>query len=742
MKKMILGVAVLAACGVNAGVTDTGKNLYDVTYRTMPGEAREVLGLEGFWDTNFRPYDQAAAANLWTDSQLKRDVKGEAAKDGERASAIGFACDENALNLYFACGQVGPRCEFYLMTGFAGDNDVRPYYHMYFDGVKFAEYPWLTAGRHYRELKPYTKVEESNVTDRDTLVKVSYDWEGLWDVLPFDLAHGKDNLWRVSFIHWAPGGGRTWGGKVHETSAAGYIRFPSFTDAQKAAIMKHCLRAAARSFERTQKSYFYKPGNGIPYVSANTNAYHLADLARHPRSYVCYAEDPDFRPTLIRLVNACTACVAKVETFLDLPPAEQAAFYAEAAPKLFNFVLDVETAYAALERTRLGSTAEAAADKTPVADLPVKDRPFYQWNKPYCKDVNLGRLDETLADFDARIAAAKKPDERARLEFDKAKLQFRAAQSGTMEEHLAAMERAALAADVSTEQALKLLYAYRCFRQDSYRIFDGSFSFEKRAWERLNRNPDDAKNPKLHILYWTLLGDWVAHGYASDKRTRNVLMSREHSDERALDVFTRALKDEVLKGQPCPELLRRKADALYSLCRYDEAMKVYEDALKDCAPGAAVPLKRDYSPLLRKIARRYYGKPDRTLMLKAYGLTDRWTERFSIALAIEDWKLAQKTADEAAAAKKPFGPAALGDLAFARGDYAEAAKLYAQRKPKEGWPRERMWRAAQVSYATKDYAAAVKNLEEYLKGARRSEKAAAQAALANVRRLAEIVKNQ
>ena len=36
MKKMILGVAVLAACGVNAGVADAGKNLYDVTYRTMP----------------------------------------------------------------------------------------------------------------------------------------------------------------------------------------------------------------------------------------------------------------------------------------------------------------------------------------------------------------------------------------------------------------------------------------------------------------------------------------------------------------------------------------------------------------------------------------------------------------------------------------------------------------------------------------------------------------------------------
>ena len=74
-----------------AATADTGKNLYDVTYRTMPGEAREVLGLEGFWDKNFRPYDQAAAANLWTDSQLKRDVKGETAKDGERASAIGFA---------------------------------------------------------------------------------------------------------------------------------------------------------------------------------------------------------------------------------------------------------------------------------------------------------------------------------------------------------------------------------------------------------------------------------------------------------------------------------------------------------------------------------------------------------------------------------------------------------------------------------------------------------------------------
>jgi len=744
-----------AVAATAASAADLGKNLYDVRYRTMPGEAREVLNLKDFWNTNFRPYDQASAANLWTDSQLKRDVKGEAVKDGERASSIGFACDENGLHLYFACGQVGPRCEFYLMTGFAGDNVVRPYYHMYFDGTKFAEYPWLTKGRDYRELKPYTKIEETNVTDRDTLVKVSYDWEGLWDVLPFNLAHGKDNLWRVSFIHWAPGGGRTWGGQVHETSAAGYIRFPEFAPAEKAAIMKHCLRAAARSFARTQKSYFYKPGNGMPYISVNTNAYHLADIAKNPRSYVCYAEDPEFRPTLIRLVNACQGYADKVEGFLALSPDEQDAFYAEAAPKLFNFVLDVEEAYAALERTRMGSTAEPKAEEASVADLPVKDRPFYQWNKDYCRDVNLDKLPATLADFDAKIAAAQKPDARARLEFDKAKLQFRAAQSGTMEEHLATMEKAALAADVSTECALKLLYEYRVFRQDAYRLFDTSFSFEKAAWERLNREAASAADPKLHFLYWKLLGDWIAHGYVSDKRTRNVLMSREHSDERALDAFTRARQDEVinaairdtskanasrraqLKGMRCEELLKRQANALYSLCRYDEAMKLYEDDLKDEVLGGGIFTKRAYSDFLRKVARRYYAKSDRTLLMKAYELTDRWSERLSIALALEDWELAETTSAEAAAAKQPFGPTTLGDIAFGRGDYAKAAKLYGERKPKESWPMERMWRAAQANYACGNIDAAIANLEEFEKRARSRDKEKVKTALARLKSLKE-----
>ena len=71
-------------------------------------------------------------------------------------------------------------------------------------------------------------------------------------------------------------------------------------------------------------------------------------------------------------------------------------------------VAEIGQGYLVLLGVTHGDT-EAAADKTPVDDLPVKDRPFYQWNVPYCKDVNLGKLDETLADFDAKIAAANKP---------------------------------------------------------------------------------------------------------------------------------------------------------------------------------------------------------------------------------------------------------------------------------------------------------------------------------------------
>lgn len=741
---MGIGLLVLSSC--IAVTADVGKNFYDVPFRTMPGEAREVLSEAGFWNANFRPYDAVAAAELWTDSQVVRDVKGAAARRGERATAIGFACDERGFNVYVACGQVAPRFEFYLMTGTAGDNRVRPYYQMYFDGTELKEYPWRTASRYFRELKPYTKVEEVNVTDRDTLVRISYDWEGMWDYLPFDEA---DRTWRMSVIHWAPGGGRTWGGKVHETSAAGYVRFPAFTDEQKAAIMKHVLRAAVRAFERTQKTYFYNPGDGAPYVSANTNAYHLAEIARNPRSYVCYAEDPAFRPTLVELVKTCREKAVRVDGFLDLPPTEQAAFYAEAAPLLFNFKADVEEAYAALEERRFKARACGKELKAETAEGErVKDRTFYKWNQEYCGDLDLDKVPAQLEALDKEAATASSPAKRARARFDSAKLRFRAAVDDEPLRHLEEMEAAALDDGVPCETAFEMLYELRHFRRDAWKLFDDDFDLSRVAWRRLTRDAASADDPFLHLAYWKIVADWAASPYFSDKRTRNNLMSREHSPECMVEVCDAALADPVVKsalsaaGRPkeaqarlereCYSFAARKAKALYDLVQYDEAALVYEAAAKEF-PFAARTARADLAAHYRKAAVRYYDRPNRELMMKAFELTDSFGKRLEIAMEMEDWTLAGEVVAAAEAAKKPVSAALKADVAFGSGDYAGAARLYAKRRPGENWPVERLWRAAQAHYAAGDNGMAVAMLEELAPRVRKADKVRVRAALARLK---------
>ena len=708
----ICGLIAVVGCATVAPVAtvNDAKNVYDVAFRAMPSEPKDVLALEGVWDANFRPYDQADTIDLWTDSRVVRDVKGAAEKEGERPTAIAFACDERGFNAYVACGQMAPQLEFYYLTGAADAPDVRPYYHMFYDGHALADYTMTVPDRHARHMKDYTKVEEFNVTDRDTLVRISWAWEGMWDYLPF--LDGKADFWRVSMIHWAPGGGRSWGGKVHQVSAAGYVRFPVFTEEQQMAVMKHVLRCGVRGFQRLQKSYFYNPGNGAPYISLNTNAYHLAEIAKSPRSYVCYAEDPVFRPELVRLVRRCKGFVDRLETFGTLPFAERIAFYREASAALFNFERDVEEAYAKSVEDRLtkrlGGKAEAVE---PVDDVPAVEHPLNEWNRKYTADFDLDKIDERLAKLSEEIKGAKTPDFRVKATVQREQILYRAARDEGVP-HLKTMKDAALAKDVTCETALRLLFDIRKFRRDFYKLFDDDFSFEKLGWDRLMADEKGRGDPNLHALYYQLLGDWICRPFASEKRSRNHELSYEYSDERMLSVMEKAVKDPVLAKNPVRRYecaVRRQVEALYNLGRADEAVKVLE---AEYGKGIDGYIHRGLFELYRKMAQRYCSAPDRALLEKAYAIPVRLSDRAAVAYEMGEYARALADYEKAATEKDPqWGER--GDCLFGMRNFAAAASAYAKWAGRH--PRERLVRVAQANAAIKNYPAAIEALEKALK---------------------------
>lgn len=700
--------AALLACAAN-----DAKNVYDVPYRTMPAEARDILAEPGVWDANFRPYDQADTVDLWTDSRVVRDVAGGAAREGERPTAIAFSCDERGLNAFVACGQMAPQLEFYYLVGAADRPGIGSYYHMFYDGHDLKDYTMTVPDRHSRHMRDYTRVEEFNVSDRDTLVKISWSWEGMWDYLPF--LDGQADFWRVSMIHWAPGGNRSWGGKVHQVSAAGYLRLPAFTEEQQTAVMKHVLRCAVRQFGRRLASYPYNPGNGVPYVSANTNAYHLAEIARHPRSYVCYAEDPAFRPALVRLVRRCQGLAARLESFGALPFDARVAYYREASAALFNFERDVEDAYAKSMRGRLAARLGARADAVaPADDVPAVEHPLNEWNRRYSPDLDLDKADARLAELADAIARASSPDARAKAAVTREQLLYRLARDDGAR-HLQAMREAALAPDVSAATALTLLASVRQFRRDYHRLFDDDFSFERLAWDRLTGDAAARDDPALRALYYRLLGDWIRKPFVSEKRARNHELSYEHSSERLLAVMEKGARDAVLARDPVrryESVMRRKAEALRDLGRGQEAIATLESELGGAADALA---RRDLVALCRKLAARYCSASDRALLEKAFGFADRPSVRGDIAAEMGDWRRALDCYRQSAAAGKPcWGER--GDCLFALRDFAGAAAAYAKWGGRQ--PAARCRRAAQASIAVGDAPAACAALEKALAATR------------------------
>ncbi len=356
---MLLAAAAAALCAAPAPAQ---KNTIDVKYQSIPRDFQELLKTDaGSWNSNFRLYDKLAAEQLWTDPNVIRDALDGLDTPGEAPTAIHVSCDEFGISLLVFAGDPDfqattregkvPRCtiELFLEPGTSETARIVPYYQMVINMLNPREecdvFDWLMEDREYRSLREHIAIDTRFLAN-GALMRLFVPWVPLFDRLPLD--GQKNNIWRLSVIRWgAKGGGQTWGGEVHAHSGAGYIRFPDFTPAQKTAIRKHVLQTAWHEFHAFLKLPDYNPALVKP--PANP----LAEKVVH-RSFMNYNEDFGFREFWLEQAIAERTALGRGTADLGaMSPEAQAAFYAEAADKLFNFRYDLEEAYGAYMNAKL-----------------------------------------------------------------------------------------------------------------------------------------------------------------------------------------------------------------------------------------------------------------------------------------------------------------------------------------------------------------------------------------------------
>lgn len=709
-----LAVALVATAALAA---PEAKNVAPAYFETLPGDLGAYMREHpDRWNFGFRPYN-SSADDLWTDPQLQRDATAGRDTGGMRPTAISFAIDARGLTALLFCGEPAmtncfaegadfpsPRAEFFVCPGDADMGGIRHHYHMYYDGRRLKEYPWLVAARDFRPLLPYTSYEEQELPN-GIMLRLTYAWEGMFDYLPCIDPPEGDNFWRLSAIRWAKGGGQTWGGKVHAPSSAGYIRFPDFTDGQRAAILSHVLHAGWKLYRGTDSSYDYRPGNGYPYTAIDTNLYHRQELATAPRSYVNYAEDPGFRPTLVALRAERDALGPDISRFAEMDAGEQVAFYRRAAPLLFNFREDVEEAYRDYQERRL---REPFGEPAPAEYVCGEgDTPIAKPSGRKGGSIDIDKLREELSGIDAKIAEAKTPDDRARLTYRKAEILFTLAEDDKPEEHLAAMQAAATAPGVDPATMVGMLKDLASFRRSHWRRFGDGFDFERDAWKALEA-AGATTNAAARRLYYTGAIELADKHYNCSWRSDTWNLLDEYSEEHALELAERALADETAMSGDDKDanafrtkVVDRKWNALVEMARDAEAERFLLGGLAQTNRFDGKVMRKNIVAFYRAIARRYESAPDRATLEKALAYADSDSVRADIALEMKDYERA------AGFAKTDLQRA---EAAFGLGDYAAAADFYS--KAKNESPRAKLHHA-QALNALGRYAEAVPLVEAY-----------------------------
>ena len=354
-----MGLLMGAACVAQAAA-DAGKNCYDVLYAGLPADfAKTLKDAPEEWNFNFRPYGTSSEW-LWSDSNVRRAASADEALSDRNVTGLRVSCDADGFTALIFCNEPTlatylaqtndyphPSIEFFVAPGDADLPGVQQRYMAYYGDGVCREYENREPDRDFRLGQPeVTELELKN----SIVVKIHWEWKNFWMRLPV-FCRRADNFWRLSIIRWV-GPGVTWGGTVHQNSQAGYIRWPSFTEEQKTAILKRTLENGWREY----RAFMADNRNSLKKVSMEPSSlekFRAEALVRDPRSFVNLNEDPDFRATFQSMAAARDALAADIARMSGMSPEERDAFYLKAAPMLFNFAWDVQSAHAKLIEDKL-----------------------------------------------------------------------------------------------------------------------------------------------------------------------------------------------------------------------------------------------------------------------------------------------------------------------------------------------------------------------------------------------------
>lgn len=360
MKKLLAISAMAAASAVSMAVDNFGaKNVIEAKFMDVPEACEGLLKTNpDDWSFSFRPYGNDSNM-LWTDPITARSaINGGTEFAGKHPTALNVTCNADGWTFLLLCvapeidGALSntnalpvPSMEFFFVPGDTDTHLADSHYHFYWGDGFFAHYPWCVQDRTWRNILSSVRSECRRVPN-GYILRFTFPWESLFDKLPFVGPDKADNFWRFQAVRWVDGG-VTFGGVVHQQSRAGYIKFPNFTKEQKEEMMLRLLEKGWTKFqfEKSSKQFNFSGGWGSP--APRTEKFIVDHVAKFPRSYINYGEDPEFKPILEKIVNECLALGPDIAAFRKKTPEEQLSFYKKASDMLFNFRYDVEDAYSA-----------------------------------------------------------------------------------------------------------------------------------------------------------------------------------------------------------------------------------------------------------------------------------------------------------------------------------------------------------------------------------------------------------
>lgn len=209
-------------------------------------------------EARFSDYNKKSAAMLFADITAGRSTGSgkKKLKDyylqntafymvyNDKGWHIFFLSGEKNIENILADGKSAGALEVFFTPGLSGES-----YYQWISSLpdgKTSVYDWNSPHRDYRYLKDHLKTD-TVISKEQIGTYVFIPWEALYDKLPLD---GK--AWRFSMIRWSPGGGFTWGGRVHETGQWGHIQWQKPSPEQTLKIKKNIVRRAWAKYNKTK----------------------------------------------------------------------------------------------------------------------------------------------------------------------------------------------------------------------------------------------------------------------------------------------------------------------------------------------------------------------------------------------------------------------------------------------------------------------------------------------------------